>query len=139
MALSGIWGSFQSLIKCLENKWAVTPQSERLNSFNSVSRGCVNVTILIYFTLNCPLENTHQTSEQKIQIFITFYLVSKSLISHKVRSTKLWTRYSTLMSIFIPTSPWKSRAANTVAGKMIHPLKKEYYWNGVMLREQKLS
>ena len=57
----------------------VTPQSEKLISLNSVSRGCVNVTILIYFTLNYPLKNSHPTSGQKIQIFITFYLVSKYL------------------------------------------------------------
>ena len=30
-----------------------------------MSRGCENVTILIYFTLNYPLENSHPTSGQK--------------------------------------------------------------------------
>ena len=68
------------LLKVFKNKWAVTPQSEKLISFNSVSRGCVNVTILIYFTLSFPLENSHPTFGQKIEIFNTFYLVSKSLI-----------------------------------------------------------
>ena len=58
----------------------MTPQSENLISFNCVSRGCVNVSILIYFTLNYSLENSHPTPGQKIQIFITFYLVSKSLV-----------------------------------------------------------
>ena len=40
----------------------------------------MNVTILIYFTLNYLLENSHPTSGLKIRIFITFYLVSQSLV-----------------------------------------------------------
>ena len=49
------WWAKENL-RCLENKWAVTFPFEKLISFNSVSRGWVNVTILIYFTSSYPLE-----------------------------------------------------------------------------------
>ena len=68
-------------LKCLEENWAIMPQSEELILFESVSRNWVNVTILIYFTSNFPLENSHPTSRQKKQTYITFYLVSKSLMT----------------------------------------------------------
>ena len=58
-----------------------------------MSRGCVNVTILIYFALNYPLENSHLTSGQKILIFTTFYLVSKSLIFNKLTICRRWWRF----------------------------------------------
>ena len=45
------------------------------------------------FYIKLPCENSHPTSEKNIQIFITFYLVSKSLLWTKccnMSSTRTW-------------------------------------------------